>query len=104
MDLKQFGEQLRILRQVAGWSQEALIEALDQLARSGAVSEYRVIDGTAYSYRRTDSDMPRSAFPQLEALIRHLHPLTATAFDPSASGPTAAAPPADGASAQIRRD
>ncbi len=49
MDLKLFGEQLRTLRQEAGWSQEALIEALDQLARSGPASEYRVIDGTLLS-------------------------------------------------------
>ncbi len=49
MDLKQFGEQLRALRQAAGWSQETLIEALDQLARPGPAEEYRVIDGTLLS-------------------------------------------------------
>jgi len=49
MDLKQFGEQLRTLRQQAGWSQEALIEALDQLARPGPASEYRAIDSTLLS-------------------------------------------------------
>lgn len=49
MDLPQFGQQLRTLRQQAGWSQEALIEALDQLARTGPPTEYRVIDGTLLS-------------------------------------------------------
>ncbi len=49
MDLKQFGEQLRTLRQQARWSQEALIEALDQLARPGPANEYRVIDSTLLS-------------------------------------------------------
>jgi len=49
MDLKQFGEQLQRLRKQMGWSQEALIEALDQLARAGPPAEYRVVDGTLLS-------------------------------------------------------
>ncbi len=49
MDLKQFGEQLRALRKEAQWSQEQLIEMLDQLARAGPLTEYRVIDGTLLS-------------------------------------------------------
>lgn len=49
MDLKQFGEQLRALRQQAGWSQEQLLETLDQLARLGPLPEYRVLDGVLLS-------------------------------------------------------
>jgi|GEM_PF-2524392 len=49
MDLKQFGKQLQILRKEAGVSQEQLIETLDQLARPGPQTEYRVIDGTLLS-------------------------------------------------------
>jgi predicted ATPase/transcriptional regulator with XRE-family HTH domain len=49
MDLKQFGEQLRSLRKEAQWSQEQLIEALDQVAYTGLPTEYRVIDSTLLS-------------------------------------------------------
>src|SRR5215204_1253141 len=49
MDLKQFGEELRSLRKEAQWSQEEVINRLDQLAQSAPPSEYRVIDATLLS-------------------------------------------------------
>lgn len=49
MNLIEFGKQLQALRKARQWSQEALIEALDELARPGPPAEYRVIDGTLLS-------------------------------------------------------
>lgn len=49
MNLTEFGKQLQALRKARQWSQEALIEALDQQARTGPPTEYRVIDSTLLS-------------------------------------------------------
>jgi predicted ATPase/transcriptional regulator with XRE-family HTH domain len=49
MDLKSFGERLHTLRKGAGLSQERLVEALDQLARTGPADDYRVVDATLLS-------------------------------------------------------
>jgi len=49
MDLKKFGEQLKTLRHQAQWSQQAFVDALDQLAQTGPAEEYRVIDGPLVS-------------------------------------------------------
>jgi len=43
MNLTEFGKQLQALRKAHQWSQEALLEALDQLARTGPPEESRVI-------------------------------------------------------------
>lgn len=50
MNLKAFGEQLQVLRKAAHWSQEQLLERLDQLAQLGPTAEYRVIDGALLSH------------------------------------------------------
>ena len=74
MDLKQFGDQLRALRQQAGWSQETLIEALDQLARSGAASEYRVIDSTLLSrWERAHTQKGRIWKPTRPYMLHLIH-------------------------------
>jgi predicted ATPase len=49
MNLVEFGKQLQALRTACQWSQSDLIEALDQLARTGPPEEYRVIDSTLLS-------------------------------------------------------
>ena len=90
MDLHAFGKQLRTLRQQAGWSQETLIEALDQQARLGPPAEYRVIDSTLLSrWERAHTQKGRSWKPT-RAYILHLIHLFAAQLDlarPSLGGP-----------------
>ncbi|GAB4459108.1 MAG: hypothetical protein Fur0044_51980 [Anaerolineae bacterium] len=49
MDLKKFGEQLKTLRHQAQLSQQAFVDALDQLAQAGPAEDHRVIDGPLVS-------------------------------------------------------
>jgi predicted ATPase/transcriptional regulator with XRE-family HTH domain len=49
MNLTEFGKQLQTLRKARHWSQESLLESLDQLARTAPPEEYRVIDSTLLS-------------------------------------------------------
>lgn len=74
MDLQAFGKQLRTLRQQAGWSQETLIEALDQLARIGPPAEYRVIDSNLLSrWERAHTQKGRTWKPTRTYLLHLIH-------------------------------
>lgn len=74
MNLTEFGKQLQALRKARSWSQEALIEALDQLARSGPPAEYRVIDGTLLSrWERAHTQKGRIWKPTRAYMLHLIH-------------------------------
>ncbi|MCE7982299.1 MAG: NACHT domain-containing protein [Caldilinea sp. CFX5] len=74
MNLTEFGKQLQALRKARQWSQEALIEALDQLARTGPPAEYRVIDGTLLSrWERAHSQKGRHWKPTHTYMLHLIH-------------------------------
>src|SRR6478672_8864992 len=81
MNLVEFGKQLQALRKAHHWSQEALIEALDQLARRGPPEEYRVIDGTLLSrWERAHTQKGRTWKPTRTYML-HLIQLFAPHLD-----------------------
>lgn len=81
MNLPEFGKQLQALRKARQWSQEALIEALDQLARGGPQEEYRVIDSTLLSrWERAHTQKGRQWKPT-RAYTLHLIRLFAPSLD-----------------------
>lgn len=81
MNLTEFGKQLQALRKARQWSQEALIEALDELARSGPPAEYRVIDGTLLSrWERAHTQKGRTWKPTRTYML-HLIRLFAPQLD-----------------------
>lgn len=74
MNLTEFGKQLQALRKARQWSQEALIEALDQQARLGPVEEYRVIDSTLLSrWERAHTQKGRTWKPTRAYLLHLIH-------------------------------
>ncbi|MCE7982290.1 MAG: hypothetical protein DYG89_13930 [Caldilinea sp. CFX5] len=81
MNLPEFGKQLQALRKARQWNQEALIEALDQLARRGPSEEYRVIDSTLLSrWERAHTQKGRTWKPTRTYML-HLIGLFAAQLD-----------------------
>ena len=74
MNLTEFGKQLQALRKAHQWSQEALLEALDQLARPGPPEEYRVIDSTLLSrWERAHTQKGRIWKPTRPYMLHLIH-------------------------------
>lgn len=81
MDLKKFGEQLRTLRHQAQWSQQAFVDALDQLAQTGPAEEYRVIDGPLVSRWEHGAVYKGRQWKPTRAYMRYLIRLFADQLD-----------------------